>query len=149
MKKITLTLLLVMGMLVPSLSVHAQNAIVQFTYDACGNRILRSLLISKVEENGKRVENENGYQDTMTEQVGEITISLFPNPTEGRVSVLLSENTYTYIDALLTTTTGTVLEQYRFNDIQHEFDLSSQPAGIYFLRLTMDGETRTWKIVKQ
>lgn len=148
MKKITLTLLLVMGMLVPSLSVHAQNAIVQFTYDACGNRVLRSLLISKVEENGKGVEAENDYQDTAIEQIGDITVSLFPNPTEGRVSVLLSSDSHTNIKALLTTTTGAILEQCQFTDIQHEFDLSSQPAGIYFLRLVMDDETRTWKIVK-
>lgn len=149
MRKNTINTLLLIGMLISSLSVCGQNAVVQFSYDACGNRVLRSLLISEVEENGKKFENEKIYQDTIIEPVGKMTVSLFPNPTAGRVTVLLSNNTAAEINALLTTNTGTVLEQSKFNGIQHEFDLSSKPAGIYFLRLALGGETRTWKIVKQ
>ena len=45
------TLLLVM------VSSHAQNAIVNFGYDANGNRISRTLTVAKVEENGKSGDN--------------------------------------------------------------------------------------------
>lgn len=147
MKKRTLILLLLFGGLFSSFSVCAQN-IVKFTYDECGNRIKRNLQIRKVEENGRNVENENEYVSYASDFIGTIQVCLFPNPTEGKVSVSFFDNTDTTIDAILTSITGTIINRRRCVGNQHEFDLSSQPAGIYLLKLVFGNETHTWKIVK-
>jgi hypothetical protein len=148
MRKRTLILLLLLGGLLSSYSVYAQNT-VKFTYDNCGNRIKRILQLRKVEENGKNVETKNGYVSSANDSIGAVMVSLFPNPTEGRVTVSFSDNANATIDAILTTIAGDIIERQRFVGCQHEFDLSSQPAGIYLLKLISGVETRTWKIVKR
>jgi hypothetical protein len=148
MRKRTLILLLLLGGLLSSYSVYAQNT-VKFTYDECGNRIKRSMQLRKVEENSKNVESQNEYVSYANDSIGAVAVSLFPNPTEGRVMVSFSENANATIDATLTTIGGSVIERQRFVGNQHEFDLSSQPAGIYLLKLIFGNETRTWKIVKR
>lgn len=148
MRKRTLILLLLLGGLLSSYSVYAQNT-VKFTYDNCGNRIKRTLQLRKVEENGKNVETKNEYVSSANDSIGTVAVSLFPNPTEGKVMVSFSDNANAIIDATLTTITGSVIERRRFVGNQHEFDLSSQPAGIYLLKLISGVETRTWKIVKR
>lgn len=140
-------LLMAVALLVPFVD-WAQNAEVQFTYDACGNRILKSLQLKKVEENGRNVEDKNVFLSSTTEQMHGTEVDLYPNPTEGRFVVALSDNTHPTMEALLTTTAGVVIERYLFLDMRHEFNLSSQPPGIYILRLILDNETRTWKIIK-
>ena len=147
MRRRTLILLLLLGGLLSSYSVYAQNT-VSFTYDDCGNRIKRSLQLRKVEENGKNVEAKNEYVSFANDSIGAVMVSLFPNPTEGRVTVSFSDNSDAPIDAVLTSITGTIIERQSFVGNQHEFDLSSQPAGIYLLKLILGDETRTWKIVK-
>ena len=140
-------MLLLLGGLLSSYSVHAQNT-VKFTYDNCGNRIKRTLQLRKVEENGKNVETKNEFVSYANDSIGGMTVGLFPNPTEGRVMVSFSDNANATVDATLTTIAGAILEQQRFTGCRHEFDLSSQPAGVYLLKLIFGDETRTWKIVK-
>lgn len=148
MRNRTIQLLVLAGMLLfPAVS-WAQNAEAHFTYDACGNRILKSLQLKKTEENGKNVEDRNAYVSTATEYIQEMEIGLYPNPTEGRFTVTLSDTPNATMEAILATATGVVIERHRFMDLRHEFDLSRQPAGLYILRLVLDDETRTWKIVK-
>ena len=63
-----LQLLLLVGALLVSFTGSAQDAEVHFTYDACGNRILRSLQLKKIEENGKNVEDKNVFMSSTTER---------------------------------------------------------------------------------
>ncbi len=148
MRKRTFQLLLLAGMLLSSFVGWAQSAEVHFTYDACGNRILKSLQLKKTEENGKFVEDGNAFLDAAIDYIQETEVGLYPNPTNGKFTVTLSGNTCLTLEATLTTETGVVIEHHRFSDSQHEFDLSAQPSGIYILKLILDNETRTWKIVK-
>ncbi len=149
MKSRTFRLFLMAGIILAPLIGWTQSAEVHFTYDACGNRILKSLQLKRTEENGKYIEDENAFLDMATDYIQETEIGLFPNPTNGKFTVTLSGNTCTTIEAILTTSTGVIIERHCFLDSQYEFDLSTQPSGIYILRLVYDNETRTWKIVKQ
>ena len=146
MKARTLTMLLI-GLLLSSSPVWSQETTVHFTYDDCGNRVLRHLDIEKIEENGKAVE-AGGLLEVASDYIGGLEVFLYPNPTGGNVTVKLSDDNDSPLDAVLTTVTGVIVEYYRFDGLQHEFDLSSQPAGIYLLKLILIDETRTWKIVK-
>ena len=146
MKARTLTMLLI-GLLLSSSPVWSQEITVHFTYDDCGNRVLRHLDIEKIEENGKAVE-AGGLLEVASDYIGGLEVFLYPNPTGGNVTVTLSDDTPAPLEAILTTVTGVVVEHHRFNGLRHDFDLSSQPAGIYLLKLILIDETRTWKIVK-
>ena len=148
MKPRALQLLFLMGMILISFSGWGQNATVFFTYDNCGNRVNRHLELAKLEENGRNIEDTTAYLGMATDIIGSIEISLFPNPTSDIVTVTLSDDTPAPLEAILTTVTGVVVEPHRFNGLRHDFDLSSQPAGIYLLKLILIDETRTWKIVK-
>ena len=149
MGKTTLRLLLLMGMLLPSFVVCAQDAEVCFAYDTCGNRTLRTLYVSIIDDDERNGEKREAILDASIGHIGAVEISLFPNPTSGKVIVSFSGDLPTSIHYTLATASGTVLEQSRFAGIQHEFDLASHPPGIYLLRIVADNETRTWKIVKQ
>lgn len=148
MKPRALQLLCLIGMVLVSLSGWGQDATVYFTYDNCGNRVSRHLKLAKLEENGRYIEDTTAFLGMASDIIGSIDISLFPNPTADIVTVTLSDVTPAPMEAILTTVTGTVVEHHRFNDLRHEFDLSSQPAGVYLLKLILIDETRTWKIVK-
>ena len=148
MKSRTFRLFLMAGIMLAPLIGWTQSAEVHFTYDACGNRILKSLQLKKTEENGKFIEDRNAFLDAATDYMQETEVGLYPNPTNGRFTVTLSGNTCSTLEALLTTETGVVIGRHRFSDSQYEFDLSTQPAGIYILKLVLDNKTRTWKIVK-
>lgn len=149
MGKTTLRLLLLTGMLLYSFAACAQDAVVNFAYDACGNRTQRTLYVRIVDDNEKNIENVDEHLDTATGHIGALEISVFPNPTAGKVIVSLSNDPLTSIHYTIATAAGTVLEQSRFSGIRHELDLTTQPAGIYLLRMVADNETCTWKIVKQ
>ncbi|MBP5346348.1 MAG: T9SS type A sorting domain-containing protein [Bacteroidales bacterium] len=149
MKKEALLLLVLVGFLFSSLTGLAQNVMVEFTYDDCGNRIQRSLQMKKVEENGKNIEDETKFLSSISEDLGVLSIGLYPNPTEDKIIVTISEDTIENVEAILSTISGVVIERFRFSGAQQEVDLSSQPAGVYLLKLILDNETHTWKIVKR
>lgn len=148
MKNLIICLLLLFASLLPSAAVLAQNVHVRFSYDDNGNRIRRVLELKKTEENGKNVENENSFLAETTEQLGTTRLSLYPNPTQDKVTLELTDSFTSHINAVLTTVAGAVIEDIRLNGLQHDFDLMGQPAGVYLLRITAGDETRTWKIVK-
>lgn len=149
MKTRTTRLLFIAGMLLSPLLGGAQNTEVQFTYDACGNRIMRSLGFKKIEENGRNVEDRNALLSFATEQMCETKVGLYPNPTEGRFAVVLSKSPGVPVEATLATASGVIIDRQQFSGLQHDFDLSSRSSGVYILKLILGDETRTWKIIKQ
>lgn len=136
-------------MLCATVSLKAQNATVHFSYDANGNRTERYLTFQKTEENGKSVKADNEAQPSAIDLVGASQVSLYPNPTYGMFTVTMTEMGNEVIQATLSTTTGIVVSQTKLTDMQHTFDLSGQPAGVYLLRFSTDKETHVWKIVKR
>ena len=144
-----INILLVLVVLCAAVSLKAQNATVHFSYDANGNRTERYLSFQKVEENGKSVEVGNEALSSATDFIASSQVSLYPNPTYGKFTVALTEMGDVSINATLSTTTGIVVSQTKLTDMQHTFDLSGQPAGVYLLRFSTDKETHVWKIVKQ
>ena len=121
-----------------------QRGTVSFNYDANGNRILR-----QIEIGGGRGEAATATIGAM-ESHEPIEVALYPNPTEGRFSVgIANAESGERVRATVTTVTGEVLCDKTVADQTTEFDLTSQPAGIYLLRLTVRGESQVWKVIKK
>lgn len=120
---------------------------VRFGYDACGNRISRTLEFSRIDGEGKGGEQ---WQAELHDTFAGTDMMLFPNPTQGRFCLsLIGEASTSDVKAVLSTATGVVLEERKVSNPQEEFDLGSCPAGIYLLHLVSGDTARTWKIIKR
>lgn len=126
---------------------------IRFAYDACGNRVGRTIEFSRLEEepSGRTAGGDEAVEwlPRLDDRFGGGTVSLFPNPTEGRFTLTLPSGDNTHATATLLTLSGSVLETRALKGSAEVFDLSTQPAGLYLLRLSTEKETRTWKVVKR
>ena len=139
---ITLMALAAIFAAVPCLA--QQTGTVSFNYDANGNRIMR-----QIEIGGGRSEAATATIGAM-ESHEPIEVALYPNPTEGRFSVgIANAESGERVRATVTTMTGEVLYDKTIAGQTTDFDLTSQPAGIYLLRLTVRGESQVWKVIKK
>lgn len=142
--KIAATLMVLCGAF---LSGHAQQTYTaSFTYDLNGNRILRQVVIG----NGNKDIANNGETITpVIDTFDALSITLFPNPTEGKFSICIPNlETDAVIWATITNTIGAVICNRQLSGPTEQFDLTQQPAGIYLLRLAVNGESHTWKVIK-
>ncbi|MDO5314887.1 MAG: T9SS type A sorting domain-containing protein [bacterium] len=150
MKRIIRILLTLTGMVWATVG-FAQTPTVTYEYDDCGNRIERTIGFKKVEENGRSLSTDDGkgWLAKVEENFGSSSISLYPNPTDGKFSLAFAEEVPPFLQAVLCTAEGSVIESRQVKNPTEEFDLTGRSAGIYVLRLTSGKETRTWKIIKK
>ena len=143
--------MLVLALLCSVVGLKAQNVTVHFSYDDCGNRTERYLEIKKIEENGKSVDmpEHAGWLTSAEEVIAGVQITLFPNPTDGKLTLSRTENGEAVIRATICTATGAAVEKCDITSLQHDFDLSRLPSGIYILRLESATESQTWKVIKR
>lgn len=71
----------------PFVLLSAQNCTVAFSYDASGNRILRTIDCEKMRNQGDPVAdfqpvNESEEETVPTGRMEDVTVKVFPNPTE-------------------------------------------------------------------
>ena len=132
MKKLLLLMLLLAAM-----ATHGQTRM-SYVYDNAGNCILRTLAVSPVAE----------LSDTPAEQT--YTITFFPNPTKGNLTVRIEEFSPDSEASLILFDSNQ--QQILTRDIDSRdtgLDISDRQDGMYFLRITIDGTASTWKIIKQ
>ena len=126
---------------------------VRFTYDACGNRIGRTIEFSRMDEGGGKGAEDPKKPEAWCSDLHDVLTggeaSLFPNPTDGVFTLALTGDIAAGAKASLLTLTGEVLSERTLTGTSIEFDLNGHPAGVYLLRLTTDRETRTWKVIKR
>ncbi|MBI5220033.1 MAG: T9SS type A sorting domain-containing protein [Bacteroidia bacterium] len=166
MRTIFLSIVIVM---VLAITGTAQQPYVKYTYDASGNRESRIIVMPS---QSARLSNpaDTTHVDTLTtakqemQPVKEIlsggqTVNIYPNPTKGILAVEVTNT------GSSTTSTGSVaavsglIEIVDLNGKQHyinknfagrdEINFSYEAAGVYFLRLEIDGKREEWKIIKQ
>ena len=137
--------LFVISLFISVFSVNAYADRVVYSYDASGNRIQSQKQI-------RLRDAENGSdQDTipLRESLSSHRITIYPNPTKGQFSVEITGSAIPDNSSIsIYNLQGSVIYQNDEPDILNEIDLSSQPNGIYMLRITIDSETSTWKIIK-
>ncbi len=138
-------------LLVLSLASLAQTTMVQFDYDANGNRVSRTLVLRKAEENGRKLDSTASLvsSEIINDNLGKAILSIYPNPTRGKVAVMLQGLAVEEATVLLTSVTGAVVAQSRLNDGACELDLSGLPSGVYLLHISSSEASQTWKIVKK
>lgn len=125
-------------------TVSAQS--IEYGYDACGNRVARQIVLEKT---NKSLSVASVQEDFSEEQLGEVQVRIYPNPTHGHLKVVLQG-----VDELqgaieVYDTQGHCIAILTNAEHENDIDLSPQPNGIYLMRLMINGEVSTWKIIKK
>ena len=119
----------------------AQNATVRFAYDESGNRIRRSLIIAKAEQDGKSLLHDKIDEDSaLALNKDDVSgISVYPNPTADKFTVELPDSAGKTCHIALYSMTGLLLEE---RDVAAPsnlvFDLTGKPTGTYLLHIVLD-----------
>lgn len=124
-----------------------------YDYDNAGNRILRTTLTLRqtvaTEADTSFANVSNTKQEPYYEEiVGENNVKVYPNPTKGMVTLQFDKPVKTGLYRL-SDLSGKLLLDGAITTSIFTLDLSRYENGVYLLTLTLDGETDTWKIIKQ
>ncbi len=153
--------LLLIAFTLSTLLIYSQA--VQYSYDAFGNRIKRTIVtltkserdtsslagtaitekLAKTEELAKIEEQFN------FEKLAEGKIKIFPNPTQGALMIRI-ENIANLegINLQLFNLNGTLLQSRQVNSTNFDFNMQAYASGIYILRVSRQKEKKEYKIVK-
>ncbi len=114
------------------------------TYDASGNRLKRIYFCNNgVDPYPTRASQTN----SVTEEI-QLIDALYPNPTSGKFSVIFSkplENASVFV----TDVNGKAVQQFKASGNKVDFNLSSEAAGTYFMKINDARNTIMKKVVKQ
>lgn len=151
MRKITTTLLLVVA------SIFATAQTVSYAYDNAGNRTERIINLSSGSPLTRRVDTTSiprvaeevppkFYQDKLDKS----RIRLYPNPTKGALAVefLQVEKDVKYQISVYNLQ-GRLVFQQNNAEAYTNVDLTSNPSGMYILRISSPTSHVEWKIVKE
>lgn len=74
-------------------------------------------------------------------------IKVYPNPTDGKVTVYAGQSTIHSVS--IYTNTGQLIHTYRFNAAEVAVDTKHLAAGTYFFKVTTDTGTTTEKVIRK
>ena len=124
-----------------------------YDYDNAGNRILRTTVHLRqaiaADSDTIFADVSNTKQEPYYEEiVGENNIKVYPNPTKGKVILQFDKPVETGFYKL-SDLSGKLLLDGAITASIIILDLSRYENGVYLLTLTLDGQTDTWKIIRQ
>lgn len=135
-------LFLFMFSAIPFLS-SAQGKI-RYSYDWSGNRIERVIVMPKAKSNAA------ARHDSFTDDFGDRKVQIIPNYSQGTLRVSITKlHGDDCCDLAVYSSTGELVAQKMNAGSATEFNLNGRPNGVYLLQVVFNGESSTWKIVKQ
>ncbi|MCK4679309.1 MAG: T9SS type A sorting domain-containing protein [Bacteroidales bacterium] len=139
---------------------HFTNAQVSYTYDANGNRILRNivtLMSQPIDTTNQdtiveiiKKQDYLALESNYNEELGEQTITIYPNPTGGAFAVGII-NMPDGIKRKMVLYSMSGKEVFYKDDLDEltVIDVSAQQSGTYLLKIMLGDKQTTWKIVKR
>jgi len=128
-------------LLLAAMNTYAQN--VTYGYDNAGNRVERA--VTSINRPAPQ-EGVTALSDLFAEK----TFSIYPNPTQGIISVEIKGYTEeTQAEFRITDMSGGTVLNLKATATLQTFDLSRQASGIYLLQIRINGESTVLKIVKR
>jgi hypothetical protein len=121
---------------------HAQEIV--YEYDAAGNRIARHLMFY-----GSQAPPLGNLENLPQETIGQ-TVSIGPNPTTGQLTVSLSRfGKEDVCNLLLVNAAGQTLIKQSMTTTQTTLDLTQYTNGYYLLKVDLNENVTTYKIIKK
>jgi len=121
---------------------------IKYTYDSAGNRLTRQKEI--VVQTRGALSDDEGEPSMYEEKLSETKVTIYPNPTKGMLKVNISgvekfENARISLYDL----TGTLLQQWGGISQSNMVDISDRSPGMYIMQIVYNGNTSSWKIIKE
>ncbi|MFV0397993.1 MAG: T9SS type A sorting domain-containing protein, partial [Bacteroidales bacterium] len=127
-----------------SVCIHSQSSI-NFSYDAAGNRINRSIVVTRASEQSKLQELplKNDFEETR--------VTIYPNPTKGIISISIQGGNEEFKNSSLAlySISGALITSNRISDRTVTIDIRGENKGMYILKLILDGQISEWKVIKE
>lgn len=142
----TVLLLVLCIALFPSFCDAQNYGEVSFGYDANGNRVSSSIMFRSDDRNGTG--SDAMFLSSVSDMLESMEVRLYPNPTPDRFTMSLSNTDSMDAQVILFTLDGEVLDEKTARGGTLVFDLSGRPSGLYLVRLTLDGASKAWKVLK-
>lgn len=126
--------------------------IIEFCYDASGNRITRQVVELKIRSVGtadsaKITNPEQGKN--YTEFIDNHKVTVYPNPNKGKFKVVIaSYQTYDDASIFLHSVGGVLVFSDEKAKPETQVDIDKFENGAYILTVIISGKSRTWKIIK-
>ena len=93
------------------------------------------------------IDNFNDQTVSIDELSNELTFSIYPNPAKGSVSVQLENNANNL--QIIDIAGRTVITRNNLSTGIHKLKLSDLNAGIYFIKISNENETKVERFIKQ
>lgn len=84
-----------------------------------------------------------------TTQFSKSIVTLYPNPVADVLRLQINTNTPDKPDIRLYTATGKLISQKRYTPTHNTLNMVKLPSGIYFLEVSTNNQTETFKVVKR
>ena len=86
---------------------------------------------------------------TSTEESVQHALTAYPNPTQDRVILRVTDPRWQQAEVVITNTTGSSLVRTTVNESVLPVDLSTYPAGLYLVTIRKGSQVRNLKIIKK
>jgi hypothetical protein len=117
-----------------------------YSYDNAGNRINRTICLKSIPVQG----DSTAVTQPITENLGEMAITLYPNPTKGQLTIKVTNlPDDAKAEIVLSDMTGRLLLKQSAIKETTRLDLSSHPSGIYVLKIRIGDKVSEWKVIKE
>jgi len=148
MKNIYLKVCLTGSLLLLTTFVFCQNIV--FTYDASGNRISRIEAKKEI----KTTLADSILPDTAYKQVNldlsKLNISIYPNPSTDVIHIQCSGfNDDSNVEGYLYSLKAELLTSFKLKSSEQIVSLDKYTRGVYFLKIRVNNEVESWRIIKQ
>jgi hypothetical protein len=123
---------------------------VSFFYDQAGNRLTRTVILAP-----SYIKKHTGHDEApdsvaVASQFGDITITVFPNPTKGALAVeVMGGNVDDRVKVVLHTSEGRQLQTIEGNAGIIPVDMTQYASGCYVLRIYAGVNVTDFKVIKQ
>ncbi len=124
---------------------------ISFEYDNAGNCTLKYKTVVLGPQGAKKNQNNDSIQTLpQKEMIGEREVLIYPNPTRGALKIEIRGTLpKQVIEMMLTDISGHTFASQKINESLFNLDMNAYPAGVYMLRIAIEGEQKDWKIVKK
>lgn len=143
MKKLLLAFIFI-NFTIASLKGQSQ---ITYAYDAAGNRVERIIvLFTKSIRDTQKEPPSLFFEESLSER----KIRFYPNPVKTILTVEVGALTEKFSgELMLFDQQGKLLVHQRINSPATAIDLEHYPSGNYVMRILVNGEKSTWKIIKE
>lgn len=120
-----------------------------YAYDAAGNRIKREIVMPASRAMARQ-QGLGSERQMFSDMLRDHAVKIYPNPTEGalRISIAGLKGDDKCMLGVYTVR-GTQVLTENVNTDHVDINISNQPAGVYLLRITINNNSTTWKIIKK